>query len=139
MVTLKERRGVTVTDEMGTFRVDIELEHPARRGVRARLSGALVDTGSELTWVPAPVLEQLGIERSKIKEFRQASGVVVSRWTGAATIYAGGTFTPDEVVFGEPEDLMILGSRTLEGLNLVVDPVSRRLVDAGPAPAAMAA
>jgi hypothetical protein len=31
---------------------------------------------------------------------------------------------------------VLLGSRTLEGLNLRVEPVTKRLVDAGPAPAA---
>jgi hypothetical protein len=45
----------------------------------------------------------------------------------------------DEVVFGEPADLAILGSRSLEGLNLRIDPVRKQLVDAGPAPAAVAA
>jgi hypothetical protein len=84
------------------------------------------------------VLESLSIERVKIKHFRQATGAIVERWTGEARIHAAGTVTPDEVVFGEPEDLMILGSRTLEGLNLMVDPVSKRLVDSGPAPAAAA-
>lgn len=127
-----------MTREMGLFRIDIELENPARRGPRQRVSGVLVDTGSELSWVPAPVLESLFIARFKIKQFRQASGVIVARWTGEARVLAEGTATPDEVVFGEPEDLVILGSRTLEGLNLMVDPVGRRLVDAGPAPAAAA-
>ena len=39
-------------------------------------------------------------------------------------------------MFGEPEDLILLGSRSLEGLNLQIDPVEKRLVEAGPAPAA---
>lgn len=39
-------------------------------------------------------------------------------------------------VFGEPTDLVIMGSRTLEGLNFRIDPVTKQLVDAGPAPAA---
>jgi len=43
------------------------------------------------------------------------------------------------VVFGEPGDLALLGSRTLEGLNFRVESVTKRLVDAGPAPAAAAA
>jgi len=43
------------------------------------------------------------------------------------------------VVFGEPGDLVLLGSRTLEGLNYRIDVVTKRLVDAGPAPAAAAA
>ncbi len=40
---------------------------------------------------------------------------------------------------GEPGDLILLGRRTLEGLNFRVEPVTKRLVDAGPAPAAAAA
>jgi len=127
-----------MTDSMGTFRIDIELENPARRGTRQRVTGVLVDTGAELSWIPAPVLESLFIERVKVKRFRQATGAIVERWTGEARIHAAGTVTPDEVVFGEPEDLMILGSRTLEGLNRMVDPVGKRLVDSGPAPAAAA-
>jgi hypothetical protein len=43
------------------------------------------------------------------------------------------------VVFGEAGDLVLLGARTLEGLNLRVEPMAKRLVDAGPAPAAAAA
>ena len=44
----------------------------------------------------------------------------------------------DDVVFGEPGDLVLLGSPTLEGLNFRVEPVTKQLVDAGPAPAAVA-
>jgi hypothetical protein len=35
--------------------------------------------------------------------------------------------------------LVLLGSRSLEGLNLRIDSASKRLIDAGPAPAAAAA
>jgi hypothetical protein len=63
---------------------------------------------------------------------------VVTRWTGGAIVHAGGTTTVDEVVFGEPGDLVLLGARSLEGLNLRVELASKRLVDAGPAPAAAA-
>jgi len=128
-----------MSDDMGTFRIDIEIENPARPGPRRALSGVLVDTGAELSWVPAPVLEELGIERRKLSRFRQADGSVVERWTGPAYVYAADTTTTDDIVFGEPRDLVILGSRTLEGLNLRIDPVAKRLVDAGPAPAAAAA
>lgn len=48
---------------------------------------------------------------------RQADGSVLSRWTGAAFVYAGGTTTIDDVVFGEPGGLVLLGARWLEGLN----------------------
>ncbi|HET9276494.1 MAG TPA: hypothetical protein VFN96_10520 [Gemmatimonadales bacterium] len=125
-----------MSDPMGTFRVDIEIENPARPGPRQVVRGVLVDTGSELSWVPAGVLEALGIERRKAMRFRQADGTVLTRWTGPAFVYAGGTSATDDVVFGEPADLVLLGARTLEGLNLRVDPATRTLVDTGPAPAA---
>jgi predicted aspartyl protease len=124
---------------MGTFRVDVEVENPVLPGERRLLRSVLVDTGAELSWFPAEVLESLGIKQSKRSQFRQAGGTVLTRWTGAASLYVAGTWTFDEVVFGEPGDLVILGSRSLEGLNLRIDPVRNELVDAGPAPAAVAA
>ena len=128
-----------MSDDIGTFRTDIEIENPARPGERRAVSSALVDTGAELTWVPAIVLESLGIQRLKMLRFRQADGTILERYVGAAFVYAGGTVTTDDVVFGAPGDLVLLGARTLEGLNLRVDPRSKQLVDAGPAPAASAA
>src|SRR3954470_10719003 len=125
--------------DMGTFRISIEIENPAVPGRRVDLQSVLVDTGSELSWVPAPILESLGITRRKVSHFRQANGTILERWTGSAWIYAAETSATDDVVFGEPGDMVLLGARTLEGLNLRVDPVAKQLVDAGPAPAAHAA
>ena len=125
--------------DMGTFRIDIEIENPARAGERRALRSVLVDTGAELSWCPGAVLDSLGIERRKLVRFRQADGTVLERWTGPAFLYAGGTSTVDEVVFGQENDMVLLGARSLEGLNLRIDPVSKRLVDAGPVPAAVAA
>ncbi len=126
-------------DDMGSFRVDVEIENPARPGERRTLRSVLVDTGAELSWVPAQVLESLGIERYNAWRFRQADGTIIERRTGAAFIHLAGKRTTDDVVFGEPGDLVLLGSRTLEGLNFRVDRVTKQLVDAGPAPAAVAA
>jgi predicted aspartyl protease len=126
-------------DEMGTFRTDVEVANPAQPLKRELIRTVLVDTGAELSWFPAPVLKSLGITRLKEWHFRQADGTILSRWTGAVIVQAGSRTTVDEVVFGEPDDLVLLGSRSLEGLNLLVDPVTKRLVDAGPAPAAVAA
>jgi predicted aspartyl protease len=126
-------------DEMGTFRVDIEIENPSSPGPRERLGSVLVDTGAELSWIPAELLERLGIARRKAMRFRQADGTVLTRWTGSAWVYTGGTSATDDVVFGQLGDMVLLGARSLEGLNLRIDPVSKTLVDAGPAPAAAAA
>jgi len=96
-----------------------------------------VDTGAELSWAPAPVLESLGIARRKPIRFQQADGTILERWVGFAIVHAGGAFTTDEIVFGEPDDLVLLGARSLEGLNLKVDLVGKRLVSAGPMLAAL--
>jgi len=127
-----------MSDDMGTFRVEIEIENPARPGERRTLTSVLVDTGAELSWVPGDVLESLGIDRYKTWRFRQADGTILERWIGGAIIHVAGNRTNDDVVFGEPGDLVLLGARTLEGLNFRIEPVTKRLVDAGPILAAAA-
>ena len=127
-----------MTDDMGTFRIDVEIESPLRPGERRTIRSALVDTGAELSWVPAPILDELGVRRDKLWQFRLANGSILERWAGLVTVHVAGTLTHDEVIFGEPTDLVLLGARSLEGLNLRVDSHLKRLVDAGPAPAALA-
>ena len=121
---------------MGTFRVTVEIENPLRVGARRAIESVLVDTGAALSWLPAPVLESLGVERVKALGFRRADGSALTRRTGGVIVRAAGVETWDEVVFGEPGDLVLLGARSLEGLNLRVDPVTMQLIDSGPAPAA---
>lgn len=123
---------------MGTFRTDIEIGNLATPGRRLGIPSALVDTGSELTWIPAHELDALGIGRDKQLQFILADGRVLSRWVGSARVYAAGTSTADDVVFAEPGDSVLLGARSLEGLNVRVDPLRKQLIDAGPAPAAAA-
>lgn len=127
-----------MSKSIGTLRIDFEIENPLQEGRREVGHGALVDTGAESSWVPAPILEVLGILRRKARRFRQANGAILERWLGSASFYVSGIWTADEVVFGEPGDPILLGARTLGGLNLRVDPKSKTLVDAGPAPAAAA-
>jgi len=99
----------------------------------------LVDTGSEYTWIPAATLEKLGIEREKKDVlFVMANGQKISRSVGFAIIRLDKYFTVDEVVFAEKGDLLLLGARTLEGLNLTVDSRRKKLVAAGPVLAAPA-
>ena len=126
-----------MSDDMGLLRTDVEIESPLREGDQRLLTDVLVDTGAELSWAPAAVLDSLGITRRKVFRFQQADGTVLERWIGFAIIHAGGTFTNDEVVFGEPNDLILLGARSLEGLNLKVDLIGKRLVSAGPILAAV--
>ena len=123
-------------DAMAILRTIIAIEHPARRGTVVELSDVIVDTGSEYTWVPQPVLESIGLAPERIVDFVTADGRQIERGVGFANIYAGGTSTPDIVVFAARGDLVLLGARSLDGLNLRIDLTSRTLVPAGPVPAA---
>jgi predicted aspartyl protease len=132
------RRGPSIPD-MGLFFTTCGVENPLRRGVIHQLDQVLVDSGAELSWIPAHVLEALGIEREKRAErFVSASGQVLVREIGFAIVHAGGNHTIDEVAFGEPGDLVLLGARTIEGLNLKVDLPNKRFVAGGPILAAPA-
>lgn len=122
--------------DMGSFRIDVEIESMVVPGERRVIRSVLVDTGAELSCLPGGELDSLGIVRRQQRKFRQADGSVLVRWTGAAIVYAAGASTADEVIFGEPGDLVLLGSRSLDGLNLQIDRVAKRLRDAGPMPLA---
>lgn len=122
---------------MGTFYVKCKIENPVDRTRSAIISKLLVDTGSEYSWVPERTLERIGIRREKKDiAFVLANGQQVTRSVGFAIIRLDKFFTIDEVVFAEPNDLQLLGARTLEGLNLSVESAQRRLVASGPLPAA---
>src|SRR6266850_3538494 len=129
MVLLGSARGGIMGDDMGTFRVMVEIENPARPDERRTLESVLVDTGAELSWFPAALLESMGIARVNERRFRHADGTVLVRWTGGVIIRLVGIQTWDEVVFAEPGDLVLLGAHSLEGFNLRVDPVNKRLID----------
>ena len=124
--------------EMGTFRTTVGVENPGRRGSVRPLADVLVDTGSELTWIPRSILEELGIGTERRYRFVLADGRMLERDVGFAIVHVQGVTTADDVVFAEPDDLVLLGARSLEGLNLRIDPRSRRLVGAGPIVAALA-
>ena len=124
--------------DMGIFQIALAIENPARRGELRRLTEVLVDSGSELTWISRPILEELGIRPERRYQFVLADGRVLEREIGYAIVHVEGAATADDDVFAEPDDLMLLGARSLEGLNLRIDPRSRRLVGAGPIVAAVA-
>jgi len=122
---------------VGSFHVACTVENIIHRERQAFIPKMLVDTGSEYTWVPEDVLSGIGVRREKKDlQFVMANGATVSRSVGFAIIRLGEHFTVDEVVFSETGDLALLGARTLEGLSLVVDPRRKKLVAAGPIPAA---
>ena len=89
---------------------------------------ALVDTGSELTWLPGEILKSIGITPRRKRIFVMANQHTVQRDVGYALLSAEGYETVDEVVFAEPGDMSILGVRTLEGFGVMVDNIGHRFV-----------
>ncbi len=124
---------------MGSFYTGCKVENhkdPKKVAVVPRL---LVDSGSEFTWLPAAVLERIGVEpQKKDLQIQMANGQIVTRTIGFAVLRIDKFFTIDEVVFAQNGDLSLLGSRALEGMNVHVDARHKRLVAAGPVVAATA-
>jgi len=79
-----------------------------------------------------------GSESSTERDLVTADGRQVVRDVGVALIRHRAFKTVDEVVFARPDDLSLLGARTLEGFNATVDARRKRLVAGGPLPAAYA-
>ncbi len=122
---------------MRTFSVPCRVSNVVDRSRTAELPSVLVDTGREYTWAPEKILEEIGVAREKKDlQFVMANGQLITRSVGFAILHVDGSFTVDEIVFAEPGDLLLLGARTLEGLNLTIDARLKKLVAARPLPAA---
>jgi len=118
---------------MGTFYTRCRIENHVDRSKGTVVPKLLVDTGSDYTWIPVNLLERIGVQREKKDiSFVMANGQIVPPSVGFAIVRLDRYFTIDEVVFAEPGDLPLLGARSLEGLNLTVDPKRKRLVASGP-------
>ena len=113
---------------MSAFRVGVVAVNPKNEKIVTGPITALVDTGSELTWLPAPELTGIGITPRRRRTFITATGERLQREIGYAIVRAEGYETTDEVVFGRQGDQVLLGVRTLEGFAVTVDPIGHRLV-----------
>jgi predicted aspartyl protease len=122
---------------MGTFYVGCKVENHKDQKRSAVVPKLLVDTGSEFTWLPSDTLQRIGVEPVKKDLLVQmANGQLLTRSVGYAILRVDKYETIDEVVFGQKGDLSLLGSRAMEGMNVLVDARRKRLVAAGPVVAA---
>ena len=113
---------------MSLFRVNVVARNPKDETRETPPIEALVDTGSELTWLPADALGQAGITPRRKRTFLTATRQTVTRDVGYAILASEGFETADEVVFAQPSDLTLLGVRTIEGFGVAVDHVGHRFV-----------
>jgi len=113
---------------MSTFKVNVVARNPKREELATKPLQVLVDTGSELTWLPAELLKGVGITPRRRRIFATGTQQKVEREVGYAILSAEGYETNDEVVFAENGDMTLLGVRTLEGFGVMVDNIGHRLL-----------
>ncbi len=94
---------------------------------------ALVDTGAFYTILPSSVLDELGVQRVGETRFVYADGRTGETDIGYAfASLNGGRAIPTVVAFGNDDGPVLLGAYTLEGMELMVDPLGEQLVPRGP-------
>ena len=113
---------------MSIFKVSVIARNTKDESLISPPTEALVDTGSQLTWLPRDLLAATNITPLRKRSFSTATQQIVTRDTGYAIVGAQGFETVDEVVFAEPGDMTLLGVRTLEGFGVMVDNIAHRFV-----------
>ena len=113
---------------MSKFMVNLTAVNPSERQRRTPPVEVMVDTGSEVSWLPKKELQNIGINPEGKKRFVMADKHVIERDIGYAILTAEGYSTIDEVVFAEDNDMSLLGVRTLEGFSVMVDNIGHRFV-----------
>jgi len=118
---------------MGTFSTKCQIENHRKPTKSIVVGKLLVDSGSEYTWISEARLRRIDVKvQKKDLVFQMANGERIMRDVGFAVIRLDKYFTIDEVVFARRGDLQLLGARTLEGLNLMINARDKKLVSAGP-------
>jgi predicted aspartyl protease len=110
---------------MSVFRVNVTACNPRHKERTTRPLAALVDTDSELTWLPAEALEDIGVKVSGKRTLLTANHEPVQREVGQVILRANGRETTEEVVFGQPGDRALLGTRAMEAFGLVMEDDTR--------------
>ena len=113
---------------MSRFMVNLTAVNPKEEHRCTPPIEVMVDTGSELSWLPKQLLLDAGITPRGKKRFATATKQVVERDFGYAILKVDGYSTNDEIVFAEDSDMMLLGVRTIEGFSVMVDNIGHRFV-----------
>ncbi len=113
---------------MSLFKVKIIAVNTKKEDARTPPIEVLVDTGSELTWLPKVLLDKAQIKPVRKRTFQTATKQTIEREVGYAILQAEGFETIDEVVFALDSDMHLMGVRTIEGFGVTVDNIGHRFV-----------
>jgi predicted aspartyl protease len=107
-----------------TLKAVVKKTHESKKAERLTF---LVDSGAVYSVVQGDVRRRLGIRPYRTRTFHLADGQHIERRIGDAYFEYQGTGGAAPVIFGEPGDADLLGTTTLEVLELVLDPFTREL------------
>lgn len=111
---------------MGLTNLEVAIQNPANP-TKSITEKFLVDSGAAYSVVPDKVLKKLGITPTTKRRFILANGEVVEWQVGNALFNYKNEIGASPVIFGDKEDIYLLGVVTLESLGLTLDPIRREL------------
>jgi predicted aspartyl protease len=111
---------------MGFTYVEACLFNPADLA-RSEPIQLLVDSGAMFTSIPRNILEGLELKPITRRRLRVYGGNVIERDLGGVVVEYKDKRAVVPVIFGEPEDIPILGATALESLGYQLDPITKEL------------
>ena len=113
---------------MGLTHLDIQIGNPSDPDTTVTVK-MLVDSGAAYSVAPASILDGLGIRPHSEQRYRLADGSVIARKRGTALFKYGDRSGGSDVIFGEPNDSLLMGTHALEALGYGLDPFRRELIE----------
>jgi hypothetical protein len=114
---------------MNIFRISITAINPRNRAQKTLPLEAVVDTSTELTWLPMDVLWEIGVTPRRLEMLAVSPEMMVERGVGFAILTANGRETPQEVVFAEPGERLRVGTKGLQGLGIEIVSAKHAFID----------
>lgn len=111
---------------MGITNLEITIKNPAhpKQSITQKF---LVDSGAAYSVVPASILKKIGIVPTSKRRFILANGETVEWQVGNALFHYQEEIGASPVIFGDKDDIYLLGVVTLESLGMILDPIRREL------------
>lgn len=111
---------------MGITNLDVTISNPAQPQKKTAAQ-FLVDSGAAYSVVPTEVLKKLGVVPVTKRRLTLANGEIVEWPVGNALFKYQNEIGASPVIFGDKDDIYLLGVVTLESLGLILDPIRREL------------
>jgi clan AA aspartic protease len=111
---------------MGLTHVTVKVSNLTKKG-KSFHADFLVDTGSMDSLAPRPKLEAAGVQVEGKQVYELASGDKVEYEYGFARLTILGDQTVARIIFGPAHAEPLLGVLALEGVGVVVDPLTQTL------------